>query len=289
MGKKKLKPQALASLSGHIIVVGNEKGGSGKSTTAMHLITALMAMGHSVACIDLDVRQQSLTRYLNNRRQYIETTGKILPMPEHKAFGPEDATNEASQDGRLFSVIRRFATTHDIVVIDTPGNDTGFTRAAHSMADTLITPVNDSFIDLDVLATVEGPMDETDETLRVVRPTQYAEMVWEAKKQRALRKCRPINWIVMRNRLSALDARNKRRVEHVLAELAHRFGFRLVAGFGERVIYRELFLSGLTLIDLGEVAGGDPLTLSHVAARQEVRSLVEALRLPVLEKLRAVG
>jgi chromosome partitioning protein len=114
-------------------------------------------------------------------------------------------------------------------------------------------------------------------------------MVWNARKQRAARDGGSVDWIVMRNRLSSLDAHNKRRVEHVLAELARRFGFRQFPGFGERVVYRELFPNGLTLMDLGETAGGEPLTLSHVAARQEIRALVEALRVQPLTRTVAVA
>jgi chromosome partitioning protein len=273
----------------HVIVVGNEKGGSGKSTTAMHLIAALMGLGRSVASIDADVRQRSLTRYLDNRRAHAAAAGRALAIPEHEAFeGDADPADPHLQE-RFVATIRRFGDIHDVVVIDTPGNDTPLTRVVHSHADTLITPVNDSFIDLDVLARVEGPGDTGIEKLKVIGPSHYSEMVWNARKQRAARDGGSVDWIVMRNRLSSLDAHNKRRVEHVLAELSRRFGFRQLPGFGERVVYRELFPSGLTLMDLGETAGGDPLTLSHVAARQEVRALVEALRVQPLTRTVAVA
>ncbi len=277
----------------HVIVVGNEKGGSGKSTTAMHLIAALMGLGRSVASIDADVRQRSLTRYLANRRAHAAATGRALAIPEHEAFegegsGTADPADPHLQE-RFVATIRRFGDVHDVVVIDTPGNDTPLTRVVHSHADTLITPVNDSFVDLDVLANVEGPGSAGIEKLKVIGPSHYAEMVWNARKQRAARDGGSVDWIVMRNRLSSLDAHNKRRVEQVLAELSRRFGFRQLAGFGERVVYRELFPNGLTLMDLGETAGGDPLTLSHVAARQEVRALVEALRLQPLTRTVAVA
>jgi chromosome partitioning protein len=81
----------------------------------------------------------------------------------------------------------------------------------------------------------------------------------------------------MRNRLSNLNARNKHVMADILGDLSGRIGFRLAPGFGERVVFRELFLKGLTVMDLGSVAGESRLTLSHVAARQEVRALVAAL------------
>ena len=53
----------------HVIVLGNEKGGSGKSTTAMQLFVALARAGHRVGALDLDFRQQSFFRYLDNLRR----------------------------------------------------------------------------------------------------------------------------------------------------------------------------------------------------------------------------
>jgi len=264
----------MTSGRARVVVIGNEKGGTGKSTVAMHLIVALLATGRSVASIDLDVRQRSLTRYLENRRVQAETAGRELSMPAHGAFEANADTGDTAQEHHLATTIRGFSVMNDVIIIDTPGNDTALTRFAHGYADTLITPINDSFVDLDVLARVDG------KTMHVDGPGRYAEMVAEQRRRRAARDGREQDWIVARNRLSSLDARNKRRVEHVLREMSDRLGFRLVAGFGERVIYRELFPFGLTLMDLGPTADGQALTLSHVAARQEVRALVEALLSP---------
>ncbi|HUA54879.1 MAG TPA: division plane positioning ATPase MipZ [Candidatus Sulfotelmatobacter sp.] len=252
----------------HIIVLGNEKGGSGKSTTAMHVIVGLLHEKRRVGCLDLDVRQGTLSRYVANRIEFCRRGGVRLPMPEQIVLDPPDVA-------ALEPAVRELALRTDVVVIDCPGSDTPLSRRAHAMADTLITPLNDSFIDFDVLARVDA------EGVKVVRPSHYAEMVWEQRKQRALERRAPIDWIVMRNRLSALDARNKRDIAHALESLAQRIGFRLAPGFGERVIFRELFLKGLTLLDLREPGTGGGLTMSHVAARQEVRGLLQALRLPV--------
>jgi chromosome partitioning protein len=263
-----------------VIVVGNEKGGSGKSTTAIHLIVALLGLGWRVASIDADSRQRSLTRYLDNRCITATRTRRPLPMPVHEALDPlvaGDAPDALEQ--QLVSALVKFSREHDIVIIDTPGSHCAVSRLCHAFADILVTPINDSFVDLDVLAKVESIGDDAGERFRIRKPSHYAEVVWEARKDRAGRDGGTIDWIVMRNRLSSLDARNKRRIETVLADLSQRFGFRLAPGFGERVIYRELFVGGLTLMDLGEGDGADPLTLSHIAARQEVRALVEALRL----------
>ncbi len=280
-----------AGKGAHVIVVGNEKGGTGKSTTSMHLIVALLKLGRSVASIDLDLRQGTLTRYMDNRRAYAAAPGRRLPMPAHAVI--QARTDQASTDtpsgaaraeeDRLSSLIEQLAPLHDVIVIDTPGNDAGLTRLGHSYADTLITPLNDSFMDLDVLARVDG------DSMEIVGPSHYAEMVWKQKMKRAMRDNGFIDWIVMRNRLSSLDARNKRRMERILGELSVRLGFRIVPGFGERVVFRELFLRGLTMMDLRDVAGDDALTLSQIAARQEVRNLVEGIRFRSLERGSATG
>ncbi|MCZ6607399.1 MAG: AAA family ATPase [Alphaproteobacteria bacterium] len=275
-----------AGKGAHVIVVGNEKGGTGKSTTSMHLIVALLKLGRSVASIDLDVRQGTLTRYMDNRRAFAAAPGRRLPMPVHVVIQARtDAPSGAAraEEDRLSSLIEQLAPLHDVIVIDTPGNDAGLTRLGHSYADTLITPLNDSFMDLDVLARVDG------DSMRIIGPSQYAEMVWKQKMTRAQRDNGFIDWIVMRNRLSSLDARNKRRMARILRELSTRLGFRLVPGFGERVVFRELFLRGLTMMDLRDVAGPDALTLSQIAARQEVRTLVEGIRFASLARGSATG
>ncbi|GAB6053322.1 division plane positioning ATPase MipZ [Magnetospira thiophila] len=247
----------------HIIVLGNEKGGSGKSTTAVHLVISLLRLGKRVATIDADLRQGTLSRYLENRAAYSQSKGLPLPMPTHVRL-----TDDSLFDPQLDAL----AVDHDVVLIDCPGHDTEVARQAHARADTLITPLNDSFIDLDVLARVSA------DAHKVLGLSHYAEMVWEQRKRRAMAKDKPIDWILLRNRLSHLDARNKRDVGRILDGLERRLGFRQVAGFGERVIFRELFPKGLTLLDLKESQDGN-LTLSHVAARQEVRAIIEALSL----------
>ncbi|HSF95462.1 MAG TPA: division plane positioning ATPase MipZ, partial [Thermohalobaculum sp.] len=161
----------------------------------------------------------------------------------------------------------------DFVVIDTPGAVTPLSEAAHAAADTLITPINDSMIDFDLLGRVDP------ETGKVKGPSIYSEMVWSARQRRAARRLKPIDWLVLRNRMAMLDSRNKHRVGAVMAELSKRIGFRIAPGFSERVIFRELFLTGLTLLDI-EDGGPIPMTMSHVAARQEVRDLLKALNLP---------
>ncbi len=249
-------------MAAHVIVVGNEKGGSGKSTTAMHLATALARMGHGVGAIDLDLRQRSFGRYIENRRAHAARHGLTLATP---------ALADPREGADLAALVADLGT--DFVVIDCPGAHTPLAQAAHAVADTLITPLNDSFVDFDLLARVDG------ETMKVLGPSVYAEMVWSARQRRAGAGLRPIDWVVVRNRLGAQAMHNKRRVGEALGKLAPRIGFRVAPGFSERVVFRELFPRGMTLLDLRD-AGVPALALSHVAARQELRDLVRALRLP---------
>jgi chromosome partitioning protein len=255
----------------HIVVVGNEKGGTGKSTVSMHLVVSLMEMGLRVGSIDLDARQATFSRYIENRQAWIARNGQDLPMSQHVGIPPTG--DQAADLARLDEVLVQLLEL-DVIVIDTPGSDHYLSRAGHSHADTLITPLNDSLVDLDVLAKVDPA------TLRILHPSHYSEMVWETMKQRALRgERRPIDWIVLRNRLSTLDARNKRDMEKLLADLSKRIRFRLAPGLSERVIYRELFLDGLTLLDLQRGLKGVEMRMSDVAARQELRALVDAVGL----------
>ena len=283
----------------HTIIIGNEKGGSGKSTVAMHVAVGLLRRGYRVGTIDLDARQGTFTRYFQNRQLSLEALSKTkgfqaesLPMPDHFAIrhSNHESRRQAEADERqaLGECLSNLRETSDVVVIDTPGSDYHLSRLAHAEADTLITPINDSYVDLDLLAVLHP------ETGQIVRPSVYAEMVWQQRQVRAISSKRSalnstgekqpnIDWIVLRNRLSHITSKNKEDISGVLETLAKRINFRTVAGFGERVIFRQLFLRGLTMMDLMEIGLGDDtqrLNLSHVAARSEVRVLLDAIKLP---------
>ncbi|MEN9408466.1 MAG: hypothetical protein RL216_440 [Pseudomonadota bacterium] len=261
----------------HIIVVGNEKGGSGKSTTCMHVGTALARLGFRVGALDLDLRQRSFGRYVENRRAYMARAGLNLPSPDYRDLPelPPGALQQGENafDARLAAAVAQLEPVSDFIVIDCPGSHTRLSQVAHSLADTLITPLNDSFVDFDLLARVDP------ETGRVKGPSIYSEMVWNARQLRAQAGLKPIDWIVLRNRLGAQQMHNKKKVGAALEELSKRIGFRVAPGFSERVIFRELFPRGLTLLDLRDT-GVDQLNLSNIAARQEVRDLMTELRLP---------
>jgi chromosome partitioning protein len=261
----------------HIIVVGNEKGGAGKSTVAMHVATALARLGHKTGTLDLDLRQKSLARYVENRCKYLGEAGLALPSPAYIELPEIDQSaltpGENVYDHRLSAAVAGLEPDCDFIVIDCPGSHTRLSQVAHSLADTLITPLNDSFIDFDLLAKV----DTDGET--ILGPSVYSEMVWNARQLRAQAGLMPIDWVVVRNRLGAQNMVNKQKMEAAIAKLSRRIGFRVAPGFNERVIFRELFPRGLTLLDLRDV-GVQTLNISNVAARQELRDLIKALNLP---------
>lgn len=265
----------------HIIVVGNEKGGSGKSTTSMHLATALVRMGHSVGALDLDLRQKSFGRYIENRKAYGAKHGVELPCPDYHDLpeidGSSLAPGENIYDHRLSAAVATLEPDSDFILIDCPGSHTRLSQVAHSLADTLVTPLNDSFVDFDLLARVDP------ETNSILGPSVYSEMVWNARQLRAQAGLPPIDWIVVRNRLAAQNMHNKVKMGQAMEDLAKRIGFRTANGFGERVIFRELFPKGLTLLDLRDIGVKGQMNISNVAARQELRELVKVLELPGVE------
>lgn len=267
----------------HVVVVGNQKGGAGKSTVAMHLLVALMRMGQRTGALDLDVRQRSLTRYIENRGRWVAAKGSTIPQPqvldlEESAQRSLDLA-EVEEETAFRVALKRLSETCDFVVIDSPGGDSFLARLAHAHADTLITPLNDSFVDFDLLGDIDPAHAD------IVRPSIYSEMVWDSRKKKAISARTPIDWVVLRNRTSTsrIEAKNKLRVGDALKTLSQRIGFRLAPGLSERVIYRELFPQGLTLLDFEGKAAKGEMEMGHVAARQELRDLFITLKLPGLE------
>jgi chromosome partitioning protein len=264
----------------HVIVFGNEKGGTGKTTTAMHVAIALTRIGKTVAAIDLDGRQRTFARYIENRAAFVARSGKSLPLPDVQVVERSKSQTEAAADEqiRLGEALAHARSIADFVIIDTPGNDTNLSRLGHAAADTLVTPMNDSFLDFDLLAKFDP------ESLEIKGPSLYSEFVWDCRKRRLMTQRANLDWVVMRNRVSSIEARNRRRVATAVDNLSKRLGCRVAPGFSERVIFRELFPLGLTMLDLPVPGLAMPLTMSHVAARQEVRELLAMLRLPGIDK-----
>ena len=263
------KESANPPVSAHRIVFANEKGGTGKSTTAVHVAIALAYRGAKVAALDLDPRQRTLHRYLENRAETERRRAISLPGARFAVFEGDTVEAFEAWCGEL-------AEGMDFLIFDTPGRDDMFARHAATGADTLVTPLNDSFVDFDLIGQVDA------ESFKVRRLSFYAELIWEARKQRAMATIkenrREMDWVVVRNRTQHLEARNMRRLDGAIAELSKRVGFRVANGLSERVIYRELFPSGLTLLDKGQLG---ELGTSHLVARQELRTLVAGLNLPM--------
>jgi chromosome partitioning protein len=243
----------------------------------MHIATSLVRMGHLVGVLDLDLRQRSFGRYIENRRKFNEAEGLDLPIPTYREL-PEArnenlAPGENAYDQRLSAAVTGLEREVEFILIDCPGSHTRLSQVAHSLADTLVTPLNDSFVDFDLLANIDP------QTNKIISPSIYAEMVWNARQLRAQAGLDPIDWVVVRNRVGAQAMHNKKKMTEAVEALAKRIGFRVSPGFAERVIFRELFPRGLTLLDLRDI-GVQNMNLSNVAARQELRELVKELRLP---------
>jgi len=264
--------------SPHVVVVGNEKGGSGKTTIAMHIVVALMKAGQRVATIDLDSRQRTLTHYIEARRGWARRSHVDLELPTHfciaRAEGARVVDNEAAEFADFERAIAAVQNCHDFIVIDTPPHDSYLMRLAHSITDTLVTPLNDSFLDLDVLARID-PV-----TFDVTGVSHYGELVRETRRHRRPVDGALIDWVVVRNRVSLLASRIQPVVCAGLDELALRLGFRVALGFHERQIYRNLFPRGLTALD--EICEAVPgIGSGALPARREIQALLEALKLPI--------
>ncbi len=270
----------------HVFVVGNEKGGAGKTTCSMHLIAGLLDRGFRVSSIDTDSRQHSLTSYITHRQDYNKNNPDkqvLMPYHQHLYESTNGSVSEknAEEKSNFESAFVKASEGADYVVIDTPGSHTNLSRISHSFADTVITPINDSFVDLDVIAKVNK------KDMKSSSPSIYSQMLWEQKIEKAERDEGTINWVVVRNRLSNLDSHNKRNINQALEALSKRIAFEIVPGFSERVIFRELFLHGLTLVDLHRANYEKQFSLSHVAARQELRNFLDSLKVPSLETAEA--
>lgn len=257
----------------NIVVVGNEKGGTGKSTTTLHLAIAALYRGYRVGTLDLDSRQATLSRYIDHRREYAETV-KTVPLPHNLRIGePAEADAEANESAARRSIDEALAelAACDVVFVDTPGSPSVLSRIGHEYADVLVTPVNDSLLDIDVLAEID-PINR-----KIIAPCHYCRMAWEYSNQRIADGRPPIDWVVVRNRLPHIHSRNRADIDQILSKLAHRIGFRLAPGLGERVVFRELFLNGLTVLDLPAVAGGGRLSATQQSAGSEIDALLDSL------------
>ena len=287
-------PSSGAKSPPHVVVVGNQKGGSGKSTVAMHIIVALLKAGKRVASFDLDLNQLTLTRYLGNRREWCRKHELKLELPDHypvteegrgtilrrfisrlkKRQAPKDdftdsiAQNHSADLRRFISQLQKIerAPEYDFIVIDTPGGVQHLSLIAHGMADTLITPINDSFVDLDVLVAMGQSEPEPE-------PSIYAKTVCRALEARRKVTGRATDWIVVRNRLEPVESSNQRRITRVLDVMQMILDFRIARGLLERPVYREYFAAGLTVFDPVERFN------STADARLDIQNLIREIGL----------
>ncbi|MSO13541.1 division plane positioning ATPase MipZ [Rickettsiales endosymbiont of Trichoplax sp. H2] len=250
---------------GKVLVFGNEKGGSGKTTTAFHIVTVLLKKSKRVLIIDADIRQKSFTRYLENRKQAIEKDKLKLELPYIIDIKEEFIIEGEGE--KLEKIIEEKKKEFDFIIVDTPGNYTKLSKVLHKQADIIVTPINDSFIDVDLLGQVDGN-DLTNSKAGV-----YSNMVFECKKKRAMKNKKEIDWYVIRNRMSSTITNNMKNIEEALKKLSLKYGFKIISGFGDRVIFKELFLEGLTLSD-AKLTSKIKMNLSTVAARSELRDII---------------
>ena len=260
----------MSTKRAHVIVISNEKGGTGKSTISMHLAIKLMQEKFSVAVVDMDGRQSTLSHYIENRKKFCSENKLNLPIPELLTIEPKEDTNQFEMHRQdVEKQISALLDKYDALVIDTPGNKNYLFEEAHKFADTLITPMSDSLIDLNVISEIDFAHPDTHHAGR------YAQYIWEIKKYMAIHGKPMLNWIVVGNKISSHNSRNKNQVFGYLEKAAKTYGFRVAPAIRDRVIYKELFLQGLTVLDLSTEELKCRLSISHIAAKQEIRKLAE--------------
>ena len=250
--------------SGHVIVFANEKGGVGKSTLAFHTAIALADAGKKVAVIDLDHGQATLSGALTNREATCRLLKVGLPTPRYVAFSQSSAA-------LLSQEIARIGSDCSYVLIDVAGGDSPIARRAIAMADTLVTPVSNSFADIDLL----GQFDAI--TMRLKRLGRFSRLVAGLRQARTDRRMPDLDWIVVPNRSRRTGSNNEVMIAKALQKLSLKAGFRFAQGLGERVAYRELFLYGLTHLDLKRIPN---LGRVKTNARDEIAQLIVDLHLP---------
>ncbi len=214
---------------------------------------------------------EAVQTLLKDRRFGREIPAELArPHPSHLApFYAIDDHSMLELDGdthkRLRGLVLRAFTSRRIAALGPE-----IAALSHQLIDAFPTG------DFDLLAHTDAKGE------KITGPSVYSEMVWSARQLRAQAGLKPIDWAVMRNRVGTQRMVNKEKMERAVKMLAKRVGFRIVPGFSERVIFRELFPRGLTLLDLKDI-GVKQLNISNVAARQELRDMMKELKLPGVE------
>src|SRR3546814_12825926 len=119
-------------------------------------------------------------------------------MPRFEVF-------EGTTVDELDAAVARLTEGADYFIADTPGRDDVFARHLATRADTLVTPINDSFIDFDLIGQVDP------ETFQVTRPSFYSELIWDTRKTRAKTDGRTIDWNILPHPPPPVDAPKQRK------------------------------------------------------------------------------
>ena len=265
----------------HVIVLGNEKGGAGKSTMAINVIVALLKAGHSVASVDTDSRQRSLTRMIENRAALGAAERALArgPDPLRGQARPRRswcARSRPTSSTDFADVIDQVEREFDFVVIDTPASDSYLMRISHSMADTLITPINDSF---------DRPRRPRPPRSRRLFGHRHQPLCRAGARSAAAAAPRRRR----RDRLDrgpqppgdALEPQPAARLRRARRARRRFSTSGLPAASPSASSFASCSRCGLTALDGldRQTLGGEP-TMSHVAGRQEIRELVDCLHLP---------
>lgn len=266
-----------------VIVIGNIKGGSGKTTTAMHLVTSLMRrkIGDrflKVGCLDTDVDQLSFQKFLKSRERWAQKTGREIDFPVYRQLKKstlnEVEKRESAELQSFLAVLESLTKTEgcDVVVIDTPGSNTWYSRLAHSAADTLITPFNCSMLDLDLVAEYDAtrPWPES-----YIGPSRYTQLVWEAWKTRDTLGMTPSKWFFIMNRFNPDTIIEKTDPYFHMFKLAEQLDAKASPGIPEREVFSKLWPYGLTLFDLDLPPEGEPQFRMLREALDDVQSLFD--------------
>jgi chromosome partitioning protein len=237
--------------NGKVVAFANEKGGVGKTTLAFHTCVALCHAGKRVLAIDLDHRQGSLSHALENRDVVSRKLRLDLPRPTWTALVQQSGS-------MLIQEIQRLGAQADFIILDLQGADSRVGRRAIAIADQLVTPVNSSALDLGLLAR----FDPIGGQFRRLGP--FGQLISDIRSVRQSLNFPPLDWLVVPNRLQHAKSRNSERFAQALQVAAEHAQFRIADGFGERLVFRELFAMGLTALDL-------PLMPQAIRAPREAR------------------
>lgn len=240
-----------------IILFANEKGGVGKTTLVFNTAIDLCNRGYRVLAIDLDFRQRSLARAIENRMASNRCLGLDLPVPKvcvlQQPSGP-----------MLVQELNRLGSDRDVILIDAPGHDSPVARRAMALAQTIVTPINPSFFDLDVL----GHFDPV--SLKFRKPGPFAQAILDIRAEQMRRNLLPARWIIAKNRIRGAERSHNKRIEPMLAQLSDQLGLTIAEGLTERVAYRSLLQYGFTISDIKRVP-----QLAHM----QIRNVKEISRL----------